>query len=75
MIRGVFLCGSGICAMKEYITLVVVERKLPTIERVLPGGFEEGTEHPICGRGLQDGVDNQGTYSDFSQRKSRLKAS
>lgn len=57
--RGVFLSSSRIGPMQENISLVVVKRKLPSIQGVLSSRLEEGSKHPVSSSRLQNWVNDQ----------------
>jgi hypothetical protein len=42
-------------------TYLVLGRKLPAVQRARASGREEGTEQPVCGGRLQDGVGDKCT--------------
>lgn len=57
----VFLSGTGVGTMEENVAIVIIERKLPAVQRTLHRGLKEWAEHPVGCGGTKDGVHDQGT--------------
>lgn len=53
------LSSSRIGAMEKNIALIVVKRKLPSIQGVLSSRLEKGSKHPVSSSRLQNWVNNQ----------------
>lgn len=53
------LSSSRIGPMEKNIALIVVKRKLPSIQGVLSSRLEKGSKHPVSSSRLQNWVNNQ----------------
>lgn len=68
-IRRVLLSGSWIRTMQEHIAVVVIQGEFPAGQRALTRGLEEGAEHPVGSRGLQDGVNDESSLYIIVQQR------
>ena len=59
MVGIVLLRSSRVCAVKEDVAIIIIERKLPPIQRAFLSRLEKRTKHPVSGSWLKNRVDNE----------------